>query len=413
MSARTELRFFPVEAVKPATLPLEEVSFAEGIHQTIGYADLVREREFVVAFRAETLSYYENLAGLRPAGPVEACSRYGGKLVREAPNHALVAALECAFRDHRPVVLSPDVIWLTICQGLACHIRENGDELRDRFVTHADKMTLEVRRDDLIPGSPEDPWGEVVVNLSEKICEHLGASHGLFVADFSTTGAAERVASEIVLLDAMQGYFEYEVMTFICGIPAIALDGTPEDWERIEARVDAFARLNLDLDWWLTPLRPILRQFTAASRGEVDARFWQSIFRIYHPGRMCYPHSMFGWVAILFPYLRNHGKRTSDRNPWLASAKDLERMLDARHAGEHRAPGPRALDATEDGLFPRQLPTGMSSVPFRWKLFDPAGNPLETRSMELLGGFVGVAQDRKTLALRPEIGWAVREGVAP
>jgi hypothetical protein len=29
--------------------------------------------------------------------------------------------------------------------------------------------------------------------------------------------------------------------------------------------------------------------------------------------------------------------------------------------------------------------------------------------MEFLGGFVGVAQNRKTLDLRPEIGWAVRE----
>ena len=29
--------------------------------------------------------------------------------------------------------------------------------------------------------------------------------------------------------------------------------------------------------------------------------------------------------------------------------------------------------------------------------------------MELLGGFVGVAQDGGTLCLRPEVGWVVRE----
>jgi len=29
--------------------------------------------------------------------------------------------------------------------------------------------------------------------------------------------------------------------------------------------------------------------------------------------------------------------------------------------------------------------------------------------MEFLGGFVGVSQDEASLALRPEIGWAVRE----
>jgi hypothetical protein len=31
--------------------------------------------------------------------------------------------------------------------------------------------------------------------------------------------------------------------------------------------------------------------------------------------------------------------------------------------------------------------------------------------MEFLGGFVGVSQEQATWALRPEIGWAVREQV--
>jgi hypothetical protein len=49
------------------------------------------------------------------------------------------------------------------------------------------------------------------------------------------------------------------------------------------------------------------------------------------------------------------------------------------------------------------LPSGLSKAPFRWnylgRFFD----------MELLGGFVGVAQNPETLAVRPEIGWVVRE----
>jgi hypothetical protein len=49
------------------------------------------------------------------------------------------------------------------------------------------------------------------------------------------------------------------------------------------------------------------------------------------------------------------------------------------------------------------LPGGLSKAPFRWEL---PGRDVE---MEFLGGFTGVAQDYETLALRPEIGWAVRE----
>ena len=52
------------------------------------------------------------------------------------------------------------------------------------------------------------------------------------------------------------------------------------------------------------------------------------------------------------------------------------------------------------------LPGGLSKAPFRWEYLD------RTFDMEFLGGFVGVAQDQETLALRPEIGWAVREAAA-
>jgi hypothetical protein len=52
------------------------------------------------------------------------------------------------------------------------------------------------------------------------------------------------------------------------------------------------------------------------------------------------------------------------------------------------------------------LPSGVSKAPFRWDHLNRSFN------MEFLGGFVGIAQDHETLALRPEIGWAVREAPA-
>ena len=42
-------------------------------------------------------------------------------------------------------------------------------------------------------------------------------------------------------------------------------------------------------------------------------------------------------------------------------------------------------------------------APFHW---EHRARPFE---MEFLGGFVGVGQSSETMALRPEIGWAVRE----
>jgi hypothetical protein len=55
--------------------------------------------------------------------------------------------------------------------------------------------------------------------------------------------------------------------------------------------------------------------------------------------------------------------------------------------------GPRIAD----------LPIGISRAPFCWHYREQSFN------MQFLGGFVGVCQDKDTLAVKPEIGWAVRE----
>jgi hypothetical protein len=49
------------------------------------------------------------------------------------------------------------------------------------------------------------------------------------------------------------------------------------------------------------------------------------------------------------------------------------------------------------------LPSGISRAPFHWDCLD------RSFDMEFLGGFVGLSQDKDTLTVKPEIGWAVRE----
>ena len=148
---------------------------------------------------------------------VEACSEYHGKVV-SSDYHPFVAAVHAAFSDHRPLVLSPDMLWLLIVQGLSRHVNTNSDELRRRFVQHDGKQKLIVRRDDFVKGSPENPWSDVFGEFSVQIKEHIGdENHANIVASFSTTGAVEKAAYEIVLTDSLKSYFQYELRTR-CGI---------------------------------------------------------------------------------------------------------------------------------------------------------------------------------------------------
>jgi hypothetical protein len=56
-----------------------------------------------------------------------------------------------------------------------------------------------------------------------------------------------------------------------------------------------------------------------------------------------------------------------------------------------------------EGLSSGSFPYGISQVPFRCK------TPQEEKSMEFLAGFLGILQDSQTLALKPKLGWAVRD----
>ncbi len=59
-----------------------------------------------------------------------------------------------------------------------------------------------------------------------------------------------------------------------------------------------------------------------------------------------------------------------------------------------------SLEGLYDGA--KDLPPEISSVPVKFQ--DANG---ETTDLTLWAGFVGIAQDKETFALRPEIGWFI------
>jgi hypothetical protein len=75
--------------------------------------------------------------------------------------HPLLSAVGRAFAEHRPLVLCPDAVWLTIARGVAQHIRLHAEELRPRLVSHTGRKRLTV---DLGGPMPRDAasWYDVV-----------------------------------------------------------------------------------------------------------------------------------------------------------------------------------------------------------------------------------------------------------
>src|SRR4051794_11670624 len=98
----------------------------------------------------------ESMQGNPVCGRVEACWNYSLDCVAGVGHHSLIAAAHVAFSQHRPLVLSPDVIWVTLAQGLAQHLRLDPERYRHLLVRHGGRMDLRVERDDLHHGSPEN-----------------------------------------------------------------------------------------------------------------------------------------------------------------------------------------------------------------------------------------------------------------
>ncbi len=301
----------------------------------------------------------------------------------ESSGHGLIGAVHMAFAEHHPLVLSPDDVWLCLAQGFATHVNLHAEALRGRFVRHEGKEKIRVRRDDFVKGEPSNDWPAMISELSARIHEHVGKKSDLVVADFSTTGPVERAASEVVLLDTLQSYFDYNCAT-MCGIPQITLLGTAEDWLWVRTKAEVLAEF--DLAAWTRHLLPVLDRITRTAQGHVDSAFWQSFYKRNDNSGGPY---VTGWINVFFPYVKTFNPRTMrDETSWNETVGRWKEGLDATFGG-----GPTM----------HNFPTGLSSAPFTWDYLE------REIAMVLTGGFTGVAQDAATGAVRPAIGWAVGE----
>jgi hypothetical protein len=237
----------------------------------------------------------------------------------------------------------------------------------------------------------------VFTAFSKQIAQHVGKGlRETVVADFSTTTPLHRAATEVVLMDAFQGYFEYEMLAG-CGIPTIHLTGAPDDWRDVRRRAASFAQYGLE--HWVSALLPVLDQIEASSRGHMDREFWQSFFR-YRSGSG--GSALTGWIHVLFPYVKDLDDRLVPNtyvDGWsmeYRKAMDDERISNWRERKGFEGP---ALG---------QIPSGIASAPVRVQ----DGHTEKSHEMRFVAGMFGVSQDPQTLGLSPAFGWAITDDQA-
>jgi len=280
-----------------------------------------------------------------------------------------MAAIHTAYANHYALKLSVSDFIILIGQGLSRHIEKNTERLRYHFVNHEGKEKIVIDRNEFVRGQQND-WSTVFGDFAEEIKKRVKTDiHGVIIDDTSVATPTTRIVSEITLMDAMKGYFDYRVRT-CCGIPQITLEGTPDDWKKFQDKVKKLEEMNKDdclhLGWWLENLIPLVEKICEAGiERKVDAKFWREIYK--YEGGSGGPY-ITGWITTFFPYLGQSMSKNSFSNPTLTS-----------------------------GDIPKQI----CQVPFIWEYYG------EEIPMTFCGGFLGAEFDKETSTVKPAHFWSV------
>jgi hypothetical protein len=347
----------------------------------------------------------ENLAPIEERVPMEELLESGDKALRRifseegvpGDTHAMIArsfadnekfftitgkdvffqTIVRAYAEHRPLVLSPDMMWVLVSQGFARYVNAHSEQMRHQLVSHDEKMDLVVQSEkDLL--SEDADWEKLMSDFTAQISDNTkGDIAQTITADFSTTGTTERITSQITLMETVKSYFDYVVVRIACGIPTITLTGTPQDWQKVVEKTQQLDKYGVDD--WIQDLIPILTEFVKASEGKPNQAFWQGMVKKQRvdelEGGGCsssHPTELDGWILKFFP---DENGQTLDQVPCT-----------------HKMPSERVY------------------VDFKYQIINPAdGTVLSETPMQLVAGFIGADVDLKTRAMKPKMGWIVRQ----
>lgn len=281
-----------------------------------------------------------------------------------------------AYKNHRPVTISPDIIWLLIIQAFSNHISANAEQLRPMFVNFDGQKELIVKRQEsnFFTMQSEDFEKEIFPDFVKQISEYTGESIvETMTPNFTTTTTVSLAVGQLTIMSAMKNYFKYKVNCGGCGFPYVTIEGSLEDWTKINSKLNDIKKYKFE--WFTYNITSIINKIIETKKGIVDENFWKQMIRFKESDGSYSPDYIDGWFTKLFPY-DFHGE-----------------VID----------GP-IYEATS-------MPSEMLSVPFLLKIVPPGmrEEDVEAIRCEMLAGFVGLTQNKTNASLKPEIGWLMRK----
>ena len=291
---------------------------------------------------------------------------------------SLIQGLIVAYKNHYPITITPDMIWLLIAQGFSRFMEKHENLVRERFVNFTGKKDLKVERLSYSPYSAsKEVWDGIIKEFVQKIEENVGKEViDTLECNFSTTTQLAKVTSQVTIMSAMKHYFTYRLLMAGCGISNITLEGSLQDWEKIKSKLEFLS--TKALKWWTKHLIPIIDNIILTKKyyneknkvNEELINFWKGMIRLKGEGDMYDPHIINGWIVKFIPNL------------------------------EKEKPG------IYEEIRETDVPEEIISCPMELTWLNMNGKKVDFKC-SLASGFYGMIQDKQTFKVRPVIGYAI------
>ena len=291
---------------------------------------------------------------------------------------SLIAGLVLAYKNHYPITISPDMIWILILQGYSRFMEKYFELVREKYVHFEGKKNICINRLGIFPEeATKETWEGIINEIVEEIEKHIGKEiSSNLQSDFSTTNPVTLATSQVSIMSAMKQYFVYKVLMGGCGISSITLEGSLDDWKKIKSKLEFLS--SKALKWWTKHLIPIIDNIIKTKEYYDKNKkinnelidFWKGMIKLKGKGDMYEPHIINGWIIKFIPDL-------SDQKPKL-----YEEISEV------------------------DVPDQIISCPLELIVMNLNGTS-SIYNCDLASGFFGMIQDKDTFNVRPVIGYAV------
>jgi len=201
------------------------------------------------------------------------------------PGHdaGLLSSVLEAYNRHYNLRTGPEDWWYCIIQTVALAIDKNSKKKKVRkfFVEHEGKKELEVKVGPTIYGVNYSWFFE---QISQEIAKNINVPDYVdkVKSDFSQSTKIHKIVSEVTLMSSMQEFFEFR-MVLGCGIPAIEMKGTQQDWERFCTKITELRKTLkpiediMGLTLWWDKAEDISNKLLDTYNGNPDTDWWSRI----------------------------------------------------------------------------------------------------------------------------------------